>query len=494
MIPEEVARRERLQLLRDQGVNPYPAKSNRTHNISDVLDNFDTLFDSKEPVTLCGRVRSNRKHGGLSFVTLEDASGKMQIVLHRDVIGAEAYQSFHSHIDVADFLSFTGPAFKTQKGERSIEAQKYAILSKSLLPLPEKWHGLTDTEKRYRQRYLDFIANDLSVEFAKSRARLVSAIRTFVEAEGFMEVETPVLQPIPGGANARPFITHHNALDTDFFLRIAPELYLKRLIVGGFEKVFEFARCFRNEGISTQHNPEFTQVEAYWAYATVENLMDHLERMFLFALEEVTGGNILKIGDHDTKISLPLPRMTFHNAVLKETGIDLDEFTDEAALRTVMSQKGIKVDDVIGYGDLVDHLYKKEVRPKLVDPVFITDYPSAMIPLAKRRGDSHYAAMAQLLVNGLELCKAYNEQNDPLEQEAAFAEQERLRERGSDEAQFVDEDYLEALKHGMPPTAGYGIGIDRLAMVLTNAPNLKEVILFPTLKPVDTEEGLEDRG
>ncbi|MDP2631306.1 MAG: lysine--tRNA ligase [Candidatus Uhrbacteria bacterium] len=492
MIPEEIARRERLKLIRDAGIDPYPADSGRTHLIHEVLLKFDDLETSADPVTIAGRMRSKRKHGGVTFITLEDASGRMQVVLHRDSIGAEEYQAFHDRSDVGDFFDFTGPVFKTQKGEQSINTVSYKILTKSLLPLPEKWHGLTDTEKRYRKRYLDFIANPEAIVFAKARANMVRAIRTFLEDEGFMEVETPILQPIPGGANAKPFVTHHNSLHADFYLRIAPELYLKRLLVGGFEKVFEFARCFRNEGISPQHNPEFTQVETYWAYATIEQLTDHLERMFVTALKAVTGGNKLMIDGKEFTINIPLPRHTFHDVVQKESGIDLDNFTDEASLRTEISNRNINTKDVVGYGDLIDHLYKKLVRPKLIEPQFVIDYPSAMKPLAKRREGGQYSASSQLLINGSEVLNSFNELNDPLEQEERFQEQDALRERGSDEAQHADYDYVTALKHGMPPAAGYGIGIDRLAMLLAGVQNLKEVILFPTLKPVEDEETNDD--
>ncbi len=372
----------------------------------------------------------------------------------------------------------------TKKGEKSIKASNWLMLAKSLLPLPEKFHGLNDIEKRYRQRYLDLIANPEVMEKAKARAKMVAAMRNFLEQEGFLEVETPILQPIPGGANARPFITHHNTLHTDLYLRIAPELYLKRLLVGGFEKIYEFARCFRNEGISPQHNPEFTQIEAYWAYANIEQLIDHISKLLLTAVKAVTNGKTSVVIDGKEISFENIPRKTFREVILEQTGIDLNEYQTEEKLKEKMHELNLEVDNVVGYGDLVDTLYKNTARPKIEQPVFVTEYPAAMKPLAKRSDSNpHYSASVQLVVLGMEMCNGFNELNDPLEQEERFKEQEALRERGSEESQRIDYDYITALKHGMPPAAGYGIGIDRLAALLTGSTNLKEVILFPTLKP-----------
>ncbi|MDA0207778.1 MAG: lysine--tRNA ligase, partial [bacterium] len=423
----------------------------------------------------------------LSFVRLQDESGESQIVLKRDDLGEEAYNAFHEMGDIGDFYSFTGTAFLTKKEEPSLNGSRYQLLTKSLLPLPEKWHGLTDTETRYRERYLDLIANPSVFANAKKRAMILKVMRDVLEEEGFIEVETPILQPIPGGATARPFITRHNTLHADFYLRIAPELYLKRLLVGGFEKVFEVARCFRNEGVSPQHNPEFTQIEAYWAYATIEDLMEHIERMIERIIATVFDGKRIVYGDHELNFTTPFPRASFHDLILRETGIDLNKVQTEEGIRGEMEALGVAHEGIIGYGELVDVLYKTKVRPTLIQPMFVTDYPAAMKPLAKKREDKFYSAGAQLLVAGTELMNAFNEQNDPLEQEAEFDEQEALRAAGSDEAQFIDKDYLNALQHGMPPAAGYGIGIDRLAAILTNSSSLKEIILFPTLKPKSTE-------
>lgn len=492
MIPEEIARKERLYALQEKNIDPYPADVNRTHEIDEILNKFDELFESKDQITIAGRVKAIRKHGGLSFISLQDASETMQIVLHRDEIGAEEYIFFHEHADIGDFFEFTGIAFLTKKGQKSIDASSARFLSKSILPLPEKWHGLTDTEKRYRHRSLDLIANPSVMNAAKTRANMVASIRSFLKEEGFMEVETPILQPIAGGANARPFKTHHNTLHADLFLRIAPELYLKRLIIGGFEKIYEYARCFRNEGISPQHNPEFTQIELYWAYATIEDLMDHLERMLSKIIADTIGTTEFEYQNNIISFKTPLKRLTFRDIVLKETGIDLDIAKDEKSLAKAMQKKEMDLKDSIGYGELADNLYKGYVRPNIIEPTFVTQYPSAMKPLAKRVPNTHYSASAQLVISGMEVWNAFNEQNDPLEQEEKFKDQEKLRERGSEDAQKIDEDFLKALKHGMPPTAGYGLGIDRLASVLTNTAHLKEVILFPTLKPKKNPEAVDE--
>ncbi|MFH1712062.1 MAG: lysine--tRNA ligase [Patescibacteria group bacterium] len=494
MIPEEVARRERLASLQKNSIDAYPAESNRTHTIASVLLKFDEISTSGEEITVTGRLKAIRKHGGVTFIVLQDTSGSMQMVLHRDTISNEVYSFFHEHADVGDFFEFTGPVFRTKKGEQSIHVSKLRLLSKSLLPLPEKWHGLTDTETRYRQRYLDLIANPSVFAKAMQRSLIVKAIRQFLDSEGFTEVETPVLQPIAGGAAAKPFVTHHNTLHTDLYLRIAPELYLKRLLVGGFEKVFEFARCFRNEGISPQHNPEFTQIETYWAYATIEDLMDHLERMFDYVIKNVLDSETILLEGQELNFSIPFKRQTFHDAVLADTGIDLDQVPDETSLKAAMEANSLDTKDKVGYAELVDHLYKEKVRPNIIQPTFITDYPAAMKPLAKKRGDSMYSASAQLVVCGMEVLNAFNEQNDPLEQEAIFNEQEVLRDRGSEEAQAIDHDFLTALKHGMPPAAGYGVGIDRLVSILTSSSNLKEVILFPALKPEIFQDASEESG
>lgn len=496
MIPEEIVRRERLHALREAGVDPYPRKAERTHKAKEVLGAFEELDKQKTPVTVAGRIRAIRKHGGLTFLRLQDDSETIQIVLHRDELGVDAYEEFHKFADVGDFYSVHGVTFVTKRGEKSVDARKLSLLTKSLLPLPEKWHGLTDSEKRFRKRYLDLISNEPVKEIFKLRSNVVHAIRSFLHEEGFMEVETPILQPMAGGAEAKPFVTHHNALDADLFLRIAPELYLKRCLVGGFEKVFEIARCFRNEGISFQHNPEFTQVECYWAYADRDMMIDHLERLLVKIVTSVTGGET-KI-EHQGDVldfSAPMKRMSFYDLIEAETGINLSTIKDEDELKKVMKSKGMDCEGIIGFGELADEIWKRHVRPSVQQPTFVIDYPAAMKPLAKRNPDHpERSSNVQLLVKGMEVMNGFDELNDPLEQEERFNEQEKLRERGSEAAHSVDHDYVEALKIGMPPAAGYGIGIDRLCTLLTNVHNIKEVILFPTLRPIETEEKEEDES
>ncbi|MBU0614060.1 lysine--tRNA ligase [Patescibacteria group bacterium] len=492
MTNEELVRRERLESLRKNGVNPYPAQSNRSNSILDILDNFEDFKVKGESLCVSGRLRAIRRHGALTFLTLQDASGKIQIVLKRDNVKEGPYDFFHEHADLGDFFEFSGEPFLTQRGEKSIIALNYRMLAKALLPLPEKWSGLKDTEKRYRQRYLDLIVNEDAKKTAIFRSKMVGTMRSFLAREGFMEVETPILQPIAGGANARPFKTRHNTLHHDFYLRIAPELYLKRLIVGGFEKIYEYARCFRNEGISPQHNPEFTQIELYWAYATIEDLMDHLERMLGEVMDNVVGSRIIEWNGHKLNFETSFPRRSYKDLIEEYAGVKLDDIKGEEELKQVMEDLGVRTEGIIGEGELIDYLYKEKVRPSLIGPLFVVDYPASTKPLAKKRDDGKFSSAAQLLIGGLEVWNGFNELNDPLEQEERFMEQEGLRERGSEDAQRIDDDYLNALKCGMPPTAGYGIGIDRLAMILTDSVNLKEVILFPTLKPIDESQDDEE--
>ncbi|MFH1253534.1 MAG: lysine--tRNA ligase [Candidatus Uhrbacteria bacterium] len=486
MTEEEVIRRERLQSLREAGIDPYPARVKRTRTVKEFLNLFETIETSGEVVGLVGRVRSIRTHGGLSFVHIEDGSGSVQLILKKDHLGEENYQAFINLIDIGDFLETAGRPFTTQKGERSLLTDHYKIICKSLLPLPEKWHGLTDQEIRYRQRYLDLVSNEEVRNIFRVRSAVLTALRTFLNEHGYMEVETPILQTIPGGASARPFTTHHNALDADLYLRIAPELYLKRLLVGGFERVYEVARCFRNEGIDHSHNPEFTQIEAYAAYMDYQELMTLMEEMLTVAIK-AAGREIsaVPLRGQILDFTTPWPRLTFRDAVLKFTNLDIELCPDKESLVKAMQEKNLEVDSSAAFGTLLDNLYKQTVRPAIIQPVFIYDYPTAISPLVKRKeGDARYIEMFQLVYGGgEENIKAFSELNDPLDQEARFKEQAAAREQGDEEAQFADFDYVEAMKHGMPPNAGFGIGIDRLVAMLTDSSNLKEVILFPTLRP-----------
>lgn len=496
MLEEEIVRRDKAEQLRKAGTDPYPADARRTATCAQAVAHFDAWSGEQKMITLSGRVRAIRIHGGAAFADLADESGKLQLHLKLDTIGAESFERFGAAVDLGDFIEAEGVLFLTKRGEKTLEARSWRLLSKALLPMPEKWHGLSDVEIRYRKRHLDLIANEDVRGIFRTRSLVVRTIRDFLHGEGFMEVETPILQTQAGGAAARPFTTHHNALDLDLQLRIAPELFLKRLIVGGFEKVFEVARCFRNEGISFQHNPEFTQVEFYWAYATYEDLMNLTERLVSGIVSATQGGKMTVERDGVTlDFSGPYPRKKFYDLIKEGTGIDLETVRDEQALKKVLAEKNLKIDadNLHGFGECVDALYKTYVRPKIVQPTFVIDYPAEMIPLAKRKPDQpDRIASVQLLVQGIEVTKAYNELNDPLEQEARFMEEARKTEAGSEEAMPADADFVEALKYGMPPTAGFGMGIDRLTALLTGAHSIKEVILFPTLRP--EQQAQEDDG
>jgi lysyl-tRNA synthetase class 2 len=487
MLEEEQVRRGRLELLRQAGLDPYPSRVERTHTVADFMSAFDRLSNDGTSVTLAGRLRTIRKHGGLTFAQLEDGTGITQVAWRKDKIGEKTYQFLHDTADMGDFIEARGTAFTTKTGQQTLDIQAYRLIAKSLLPMPEKWHGLTDTEIRYRERYLDLLANQQVRAIFKTRAAIVKAIRDYLDRHSFLEVETPILQAIPGGASARPFITHHNALDADLYLRIAPELYLKRCLVGGYERVYEIARCFRNEGIDHAHNPEFTQIEGYVAYMDYEALMEFLEEM----LREV----IAKAGLDPAAVPYrgqtlnfrdPWPRLKFRDAILSHTKIDIEEHTTREAMAKQAIKLGVPVQPTDSHTTIIDNVYKHHVRPKIVQPTYLVDYPVEISPLAKRKADDpRYVEMFQLVYGGgVENIKAFSELNDPLDQEARFAEQAAARAQGDEEAQFGDDDFVKALKHGMPPTAGFGIGIDRLTATLTDSPNLKEVILFPTLKPL----------
>lgn len=487
MIQEEQDRVRRLEKIRALGMEPYPPCAQRTHNIGDFLSNFDSLAESKQEVTLVGRIRLSRSHGGLTFLEIQDESARVQLALKKDIVGETSYKNYQELMDIGDFLEVSGSAFLTKKGEKTLLISSWRIMAKALLPLPEKWHGLTDVEIRYRERELDLIVHpEVKDRFIK-RAALIRAMRGFLDERGFIEVETPILQSIPGGANARPFSTHHHALDQDLYLRIAPELYLKRLIIAGFEKVYEIGRSFRNEGIDVAHNPEFTSIELYWAFVSsqetftrfLEKLMRHIIHATIGALHVPYGKDVI---DFESTWSCK----TFREAILEDTGIDIDAYTTEASLKKAVEKKGLTIDfdGCIGIGEYYDQLYKKTAREHVTNPTWIFDYPLPLKPLASvSPHDPTKSASVQLVIHGVEIINAYyHELNDPIEQRKRFLDQEELRKEGSEVAQRLDEEFLQAMAHGMPPTSGMAIGIDRLVAFLTNAPNLKEVILFPTLR------------
>jgi lysyl-tRNA synthetase class 2 len=484
---ERAVRLEKLQAAYAAGINPYPAKVEPTVTVQGIHERFDELSASGESVTVVGRLRSVRGHGGACFADLEDGGHKIQLHLKSDALGAGKYEGFERLVDRGDFLQASGPLFVTRRGERSVEVRDWRLAGKALRPLPTDWYGLSDVETRYRKRYLDLLANPVVRGVFQKRSIIVQTIREFLHAEGFMEVETPILQPLAGGASARPFVTHHNALDIDLYLRVAPELYLKRLVAGGLGRVFEMARCFRNEGIDHLHNPEFTQVEFYQAYADYEDLMRLTERLLPRIVERLQGPGNLVVEYEGLQLDFtpPYPRVTFADALRTIGDFDLAAYPDRESLAAAAKARGIEVAGGDGTGTILDNVYKKLVRAKIVDPTFVIDYPTAILPLAKKKpGAPQFTESFQLLAaRGFELLKAFSELNDPLDQRARFEEQERLAAAGDEEAQRIDEDFLEMMEVGMPPMAGFGMGIDRLTALLTNSHSLKEVILFPTMRP-----------
>ena len=490
MSDEREARLEKLAALRAAGIDPYPAQSHRTHTAAETLAHFDALQSEGQEITLTGRLVLLREMGKSAFAHLEDGTARIQIYFKQDTIGEDAFRRIKL-LDLGDFLEVTGALFTTRTGEKTLAVRRYAVLSKSLRPLPTKGAGgemkLFDPELRHRKRYLDLLANR-EVEFPifQARAKILAAMREFLNGRGFIEVETPILQPLYGGATARPFVTHHNTLDRDFYLRIAPELYLKRLIVGGFERVYEIGRSFRNEGMDREHNPEFSTMEFYQAYADFEEVMRQVEEMHAHITLAVCGTLQISYLGMELDMTPPFQRMTLREAIAEHTGIDYDEYPERDALAEVMRAKGYTVDPRLGRGKLIDHLKDSITRgrdPKIKGPTFLYDYPFDISPLAKRKpGEPDTTERFQLFAGGLEMGNAFSELNDPLDQRVRFEDQARQRAGGDDEAQLLDEDYIEALEVGMPPTGGWGGGIEKLTMLLTNQETIREVILFPALR------------
>ncbi len=481
---EKQARLLKLKEIRELKINPYPSKNKRTYTCAKAVLNFDNLSQKQKLIALAGRLKTIRIHGGLSFAHLEDGTGALQLSLRRNVLGDKQYNFFKNLIDIGDFIRVKGTLFTTKMGEKTLEAQSLKLLAKSLRPLPEKWHGLSDIEIRYRKRYLDLIANPQVRTIFKKRNLIIKAIREFLDKDGFIEVETPVLQPIPGGAAARPFITHHFALNIDLYLRIAPELYLKRLIVGGFEKVYEIARCFRNEGIDWAHNPEFTQVEFYQAYADYNDLMKLVERFFIFLIKRLNGSAKIVYDKNEIDLTPPYEKITFRDALMQYANCDIEQHPNRESIAKKARELGLEILSTDDRGKIIDEIFKKIVRPKIIKPTFVINHPIELSPLAKKiYANPKYVERFQLIIGGLELVNAFSELNDPIDQRERFLTQQKLRVAGDMEAMLIDEDFIEALEHGMPPTAGLGMGIDRLTALLTNSHNIKEVILFPVLKP-----------
>ncbi len=485
-------RLDKLARVRARGDEPFKYTFVRSHTIGDARAAFETAEETAEDktaidlrVTIAGRMTEFRGHGKSVFAALRDETGRIQVYFKKDALGEEIFTTLDD-LDIGDHLGVEGTLFRTRTGEVTVQVERFELLTKSMRPLPEKWHGLTDVETRYRQRYLDLVANPEVHQTFRKRIQIISVMREWLASRGFLEVETPMLHPIPGGATARPFITHHNTYDSDFYLRIAPELYLKKLIVGGFEKVFEINRCFRNEGVDTRHNPEFTTMELYEAYQDYMGLMDETEEMLVAIIERVNGNTTFTYQGTEISAARPWKRMTLFGAIREYAGIDLEPLADnrDEAARLARSI-GVDIDKTMGYGKIVDEVMSAKVQPNLIQPTFLYDYPLEISPLAKKkRGNPGITERFQPFIGCLEVGNAFSELNDPIDQRERFMDQVRQREAGDDEAQFLDEDFIHALEVGMPPTAGLGIGIDRLAMLLTDSASIREVIFFPQLRNV----------
>ena len=480
-------RHEKLANLQEAGKDPFQiTKYDVTVHSQDIRDRYDEL--EGQEVSLAGRMMFKRVMGKASFCNIQDLKGKMQLYVARDEIGEESYADFKKY-DIGDILGVKGKVFKTKTGEISVHAEEIVLLSKSLQILPEKHHGLTDTDTRYRQRYVDLIMNeDVKDTFIK-RSKVISCIRRFLDEQGFMEVETPMLVSNAGGAAARPFETHFNSLNEDLKLRISLELYLKRLIVGGMERVYEIGRVFRNEGLDTRHNPEFTLMELYQAYTDYHGMMDLTEKLYRHVAKEVTGSEILKYGDHEMDLSKPFERLTMVDAVKKYAEVDFNEIPDTEAAKALAKEKGIEFEERHQKGDILNLFFEEYVEDHLIQPTFIMDHPIEISPLTKKKPDNpDYVERFEFFMNGWEMANAYSELNDPIDQRARFEAQEKALAAGDDEAEHTDEDFLNALSIGMPPTGGIGFGIDRMVMMMTNSPAIRDVLLFPTMKSLDSDK------
>ena len=471
----------KLKAIQKAGLLAYPGQTKRTHTCLEAQEQFEKFSSSEKEIILTGRILALRQHGGLIFSTIEDGSGKFQILFKKDGLGEKSYQFFLDNFDIGDFIEARGVLFATQRGEKTLQVADYKMLAKSLLPLPEKWHGIQDVEERFRKRYLDLIFNPEIRKKFQIRSQVITQIRTDLEKAGFLEVETPILQPLYGGATARPFKTHLNALDVDLYLRISPELYLKRLLVGGFEKVYEIGKCFRNEGLDKVHNPDFTMLEFYWAYSDYKELMKFTEKFISGLAKNVLGATKIMYEGREVDFTPPWPRIEYLSFLKEHTGIDFDEINLETLKKEA---KKLGVEPRGGKSEIADEIYKKMCRPKILNPVFLIHYPADAFPLAKQLdSDEKKSDSFQVVVAGMEIVKAFSEQNNPIVQRERFEEQEKIFKQGFSEAQRLDEDFIEALSHGMPPAAGFGMGIDRLVALLTDSHSLREAILFPTMRP-----------
>ena len=479
-------RKSKLETLRGEGINPFPTGFHVEHTLNQVKDAIaanddETLGETQ--FTVAGRMIAINRFGKSAFVRFRDRSGQMQAYVRKDKVGPDDYALF-KRLDIGDIVGMTGTVFQTKTGEWTLLASHVVLLSKAVRPLPEKFHGLKDPEKRYRRRYVDLIMNADVRRIFVTRSNIIQAIRRFFLQQEFLEVETPMMQPIAGGAEAAPFVTHHNALDMDLYLRIAPELYLKRLVVGGFERVFEINRNFRNEGVSTQHNPEFTMLEFYQAYATYHDLMDLTESLFSGLANDVLGSHTITYQGDTIDLQAPWRRMTMADSLERLGGLDRQLLNDHQGLIDFAAAKGVQLTKTRSVGKIVTKLFEALVEPQLIQPTFITGYPVEVSPLSRRSDtEEGLTERFELFIAGFEIANGFSELNDPDDQRSRFLEQVQDRHEGNEEAHLMDEDYIEALEYGMPPTAGEGIGIDRLTMLMTDAPSIREVILFPHMKP-----------
>ncbi|WP_078556538.1 lysine--tRNA ligase [Bacillus alkalicellulosilyticus] len=489
----QAVRREKLKHLLDSGIDPFGGKFERSHSAKEMQNQFgelskEELEEQKNQVILAGRVMTKRGKGKAGFAHIQDLTGQVQIYVRKDAVGDDAYQLFDT-IDIGDIVGITGVAFKTKVGELSIKVENFQILSKSLRPLPDKFHGLKDIEQRYRQRYVDLIVNPEVRDTFVVRSRILQSMRRYLDSRGYLEVETPTMHSIAGGASARPFITHHNALDMKLYMRIAIELHLKRLIVGGLEKVYEIGRVFRNEGVSTRHNPEFTMIELYEAYADYNDIMNLTEQLVAHIAQEVLGTTTVTYGEYEVDLKPEWKRLHMVDAIKEYAGVDFwTEMTDEEA-REIAKQHNVHVKETMTYGHVVNEFFEHFVEEKLIQPTFIYGHPTAISPLAKKNPeDERFTDRFELFIVGREHANAFTELNDPIDQRERFEGQLKEREQGDDEAHMMDEDFIEALEYGMPPTGGLGIGIDRLVMLLTNSPSIRDVLLFPQMRHREISE------
>lgn len=481
-----LVRHQKLEDFYKQGIQPFGGRFPQTHFANQIKEDFERWQD--QVVSIAGRIMAKREHGKASFVDVADSSGRIQVYVKYDAVGDEAYNWFKK-LDIGDIIGVKGLVFRTRRGETTVEASDLQLLCKSLRPLPEKWHGLRDVEQRYRQRYLDLIVNPEVRKVFVTRSRVIKAMRHYLDEHGFLEVETPTMSSIPGGAAARPFITHHNALDIDLYLRIALELHLKRLLVGGLERVYEIGRVFRNEGISTKHNPEFTMMECYQAYADYEDMMELTENMVAYIAREALGTTTITYQGTEINLQPPWPRLTMLEAVKQYTGVDFSRSRESASARLAAENLGVEVNPGWTWGKIVNEVFEAMVEPHLVQPVFIKDYPLEISPLAKKKAeDPSLTYRFEAFIAARETANAFSELNDPVDQRERFLAQERERLAGDEEAHRLDEDFLQALEYGMPPAGGLGIGVDRLVMILTDSPSIRDVILFPTLRPREDGE------